>query len=90
MVKMYKNERDWLEIRLIPRRWLTLTTWNLASPEQIAIWKKMSFEEKYVLFQGLMRTVRKAKEAGVRMQHPEWNDEKVEKELASIYIRSTT
>jgi len=62
----------------------------LATPEQIAIWKKMSLGEKYVLFQGLMRTVRKAKEAGVRMQHPEWNDEKVEKELASIYIRSTT
>ena len=50
----------------------------------------MSPEQKYVLFQGLMRTVRKAKEAGVRMQHPEWDDEKVEKELASIYIRSTT
>ena len=50
----------------------------------------MSLEQKYVLFQGLMRTVRKAKEAGVRMQHPEWDDEKVEKELASIYIRSTT
>ena len=50
----------------------------------------MSLGEKYALFQGLMRTVRKAKEAGVRMQHPEWDDEKVEKELASIYIRSTT
>jgi len=50
----------------------------------------MSLGEKYVLFQGLMRTVRKAKEAGIRMQYPEWNDEKVEKELASIYIRSTT
>ena len=62
----------------------------MASPEQIVIWKKMSLEQKYVLFQGLIRTVRKAKEAGVRMQHPEWDDEKVEKELASIYIRSTT
>ena len=50
----------------------------------------MSLEQKYVLFQGLMRTVRKAKEAGVRMQHPEWDDEKVEKELASIYIRYKT
>ena len=28
-----------------------------------------------------MKTVRKANEAGVLMQHPEWNDEKVEKDL---------
>lgn len=50
----------------------------------------MPLEQKYVLFQGLMRTVRKAKETDVRMQHPEWDYEKAEKELASIYIRSTT
>ena len=29
-----------------------------------------------------MRTVRKVKETGVLMKHPEWNDEKVEKDLA--------
>ena len=74
----------------LPTENCLLKTCNLGTPEQIAIWKKMSLEQKYVLFQGLMRTVRKAKEAGVRMQHPEWDDKKEKKELASIYIRSTT
>ena len=42
----------------------------------------MSLGEKYCfIYKGLMKTVRKANEAGVLMQHPEWNDEKVEKDL---------
>lgn len=43
--------------------------------------RKSRLERSIVLFKGLMRTARKTNEAGVLMQHPEWNDENVEKDL---------
>lgn len=55
---------------------------------RIAAWRKMSPDEKYSLFRGLMRTVRALKQAGIRAAHPDWTDEQVEKETARIFLHA--
>jgi hypothetical protein len=38
----------------------------------------------------LRRQARGWKRDGLRAQHPDWNDERIERELARIYLRAHT
>ncbi|MFV0338944.1 MAG: hypothetical protein ACK5LK_11970 [Chthoniobacterales bacterium] len=60
------------------------------SPEQIAIWKKMTPEQKVDVFSRLMHNVRSLKYAGVKYEHPDWSDEQVNKEVARYFLYART
>lgn len=61
---------------------------NLPSEKQYAIWREMTYQDKYNLFLPLMHTERALKTAGVKLPHPDWDDERVSKEVARIYLHA--
>lgn len=61
-----------------------------AHPYQYEIWKKMSADEKYQLFEGLMSDIRAIKTAAVREANPTWDDEAVNREVAKIFLYART
>jgi len=58
------------------------------SPEQIAIWRKMSGEQRLGIAESLCKAARKWKAAGVREQHPDWSDEQVNAEVRRMFSRA--
>ena len=61
-----------------------------ASPEQIAILRAMPGERRLRLAERLYWSARKLKIAGLRAQHPDWPNERVQREIALIYLRGNT
>jgi hypothetical protein len=61
-----------------------------AHPYQYEIWKKMSADEKYQLFEGLMSDIRIIKTAAVKEANPAWGDEEVDREVANIFLYART
>lgn len=55
------------------------------SPEQIAIYRKMTPEQRWTVAKRLYWTARKLKAAGVRMLHPDWSEEQVSREVTRIF-----
>ena len=60
------------------------------SPEQIEIYRRMTPEQKWNQIWALYAAARKLKAAGVRMLHPDWTAEQVEKEVRSIFLHAST
>jgi hypothetical protein len=60
------------------------------SPEQTAILRAMSGEKRLKLAERLYWSARKLKAAGVRHQHPDWPEEKVEDEVYRIFLHART
>jgi hypothetical protein len=58
--------------------------------EQNKYFKSISPEKKLELALNLYYSARKLKEAGLRKQHPEWNDEVIKQKVREIflYVRS--
>ncbi len=61
-----------------------------ASPEQIAIFKAMSPEQRWRAARDLYWTVRRHKTAYLRSLHPEWSQERLEQEVRNIFLCATT
>jgi hypothetical protein len=55
-------------------------------PEQIAALKAMAGEQRLRIAESLYWTARKLKAAGVRAQHPEWPEERVQEEVRRIFL----
>jgi hypothetical protein len=55
-------------------------------PEQIAIFKAMSPEQRWRAARRLYWTVRRHKAAFLRSIHPDWSDQKIEQEVRNIFL----
>jgi hypothetical protein len=57
-----------------------------ASPEQIAIFKAMTPEQRWRAARQLYWTVRRHKAAFIRSMHPDWSEERVQQEVRDIFL----
>ena len=60
------------------------------SPEQIAIYRRMTPQQHLAHAETLYWTARRLKMAGVRSQHPDWPEEKVKAEVSRIFLHART
>jgi len=61
-----------------------------ASPEQIAILKGMTPEQRWRTARQLYWTMRRHKAAYLRNQYPDWTDEQVADEVTRIFLNART
>jgi hypothetical protein len=59
-----------------------------ASPEQLAILRGMTGQRRLRLAERLYWSARKMKTAGLRSQHPEWPDERINTEVRRIFLHA--
>ena len=57
---------------------------------QIEIYKKMSPADKWQEMLKLRRTAWMVKKGGLKLQHPDWPDERVESRVREIFLYATT
>ncbi len=55
-------------------------------PEQIAAFKAMTGEQRFRVAEQLYWSARKMKAAGIRAQHPEWTEERVQEEMRRVFL----
>jgi hypothetical protein len=58
------------------------------SPEQIDALRAISGEDRLQLAEQLYWSARKMKAAGVRSQHPNWSETRVNAEVTRIFLRA--
>ena len=58
------------------------------SPEQFAIYRRMTGQQRLKVAGQLYWSARKLKAAGVRSQHPEWTEEKVIADVNRIFLHA--
>ena len=63
---------------------------DLPHPVQVAAWKKMGPSGRAELGAELRRKVRGWKRDALKTQHPDWTEERLQRELAQIYLRGHT
>ncbi len=61
-----------------------------ASLEQIDILRAMAGEQRLRLAERLYWSARKLKRAGLRTQHPDWPDERLDAEVRRIFLHART
>jgi hypothetical protein len=59
-------------------------------PLQVKAWREMGGAGRSKLAADLRRDVRRWKRDALRAQHPDWSNERIERELAQIYLRGYT
>jgi len=60
------------------------------SPEQFAIYRRMTPERRLALAEGLYWTAREMKAAWLRAQHADWSEEQVSREVTRIFSNART
>lgn len=60
------------------------------SPEQFAIYRRMTPEQRWRAAHRLYWTCRRHKAAFLRSLHPEWTEEKIEDEVRSVFLNART
>jgi hypothetical protein len=60
------------------------------SPEQIQILRAIPGERRLRLAEQLYWSARKLKTAGLRAQHPDWSQERVDAELRRLFANART
>ena len=60
------------------------------SPEHLEILRRMTPEQKLMAAFDLYDTARELKAAGLRMQHPDWLEAQVQKEVSRIFLHART
>ena len=60
------------------------------SPEQIVALRAMPGERRLRLAEQLYWSARKIKAAGLRSQHPDWPEERVDAEVRRIFLHART
>jgi hypothetical protein len=60
------------------------------SPEQFAIYRRMTPERRLALAEQLYWSARKMKAAGLRSQHPDWPEPRVNDEVRRIFSHART
>ena len=61
-----------------------------ASPKQIEFLRAMPGERRLRLAERLYWSARKLKEAGLRAQHPDWPEERLNTEVRRIFLDART
>jgi hypothetical protein len=61
-----------------------------ASPEQIRILRALSGERRWQLAERLYWSAHKMKMAGLRLQHPDWPEERLTSEVRRIFLHART
>lgn len=61
---------------------------DLPSPQQTAIWRRMSPAEKYQLLAATIRQARELKRAGLRHRFPQAPPEEIEIKLARVWLHA--
>ena len=59
-------------------------------PVQVQAWRAMGETGRSLLAADLRRQARGWKREALRAQHPDWTGERLERELARIYLRGNT
>ncbi len=59
-------------------------------PEQKRIYQSMTPEEKLKVSMELYQFARELKAAGLRAQHPEWSEKKIQEKVRDIFLYATT
>ena len=57
-------------------------------PDQIAVLKAMTPEQRVIAGRQLYWTIRRHKEAFLRSQHPDWSEERLKQEVREIFLRA--
>ena len=60
------------------------------SPEQFAIFRRMTPERRLALAERLYWSAREIKAAGVRAHHADWSEEQVSREVTRIFSHART
>lgn len=60
------------------------------SPEQLAIYRRMSPERRLALAEGLYWTAREMKAAWLRAQHADWSEAQVLREVTRLFSNART
>ena len=60
------------------------------SPEQLAIYRRMTPERRLALAEGLYWTAREMKAAWLRTLHPDWSEAQVWREVTRIFSNART
>ena len=60
------------------------------SPEQFAIFRRMTPERRLAVAERLYWAAREIKAAGVRAQNPDWSEEQVAREVTRIFSHART
>jgi hypothetical protein len=60
------------------------------SPAQIAVFRRMTPEQRWRAAHQLYWTMRRHKTAFIQNQHPDWPEERVEAEVREIFSRART
>jgi hypothetical protein len=59
-------------------------------PEQERIYQSMTPERKLRVASDLYHAARARKAAGLRHQHPDWSEKKIEEKVREIFLYATT
>ncbi|MDB6058326.1 MAG: hypothetical protein JWO95_2170 [Verrucomicrobiales bacterium] len=60
------------------------------APEQIAIYRKMTPEQRLKIAERLYWSARDWKAAGIRLQHPDWQEDQIGREVTRIFQNART
>lgn len=61
---------------------------SMPTPQQTAIWKAMSYSEKYQLLVATIRQARDLKRAGLRHRFPQDSPDQIETKLARVWLHA--
>jgi len=79
-----------LPCRTFERILLLMLADEKSSPEQIEILRAMTGEQRLRLAEQLYWSARKLKLAGLREQHPDWTEERLNSELRQVFLHART
>lgn len=71
-------------------KWDTISEMSEANEEYLRILRAMMPEQKLLAVPDLYHTARVLKADGLRMQHPDWGEEQIERALRDIFLYGQT
>jgi hypothetical protein len=69
---------------------LTVSSDERPDPKQIAVLRAIPGEKRLRLAEQLYWSARKMKAAGIRYQHPDWPEDRVDAEVTRIFLHART
>lgn len=60
------------------------------SPEYVAALRRMTGRQKLDAAFALYRAARRIKAAGLRRAHPDWSEDRIQREVREIFLRAST
>ena len=68
----------------------TVDSMDRPSPQQIAVYRAMSPQERLRQAEALYWTARRLREAYERSLHPEWSEQQVREHVRRVFLRAAT